>query len=635
MNKLALLFVFVQSLVFANDPVITLNGDAVIEIYMGSTFVDPGATAYDEEDGEITNSIQVSGSVDTNTHGTYVLAYNVTDSDGNSAAVVVRTINVVDDARPSHELTINASLSGDDDVPDVGDTITYEIILSNTGNTDFSEYGADFGTYLTDFNGNSRALTTPLIFSFSTYGSGSGYSIPGEQHFYTATYDITQQALDSGGLNLQLNAGGYHPSAHYSSTAVNEFVFGSSTDEIILDGQISANNNQIKKVADPTDNLDAVNKRYVDQRTLEQTIPGQNIGDLLYWNGQSWQKLSAPQEQSTLRFCEGQLTWGPCKVDLYVDQPNEQFSGDFRLDYNILHNGKHPLNMGVIISPTNQNPNEQDDTVLISTRPATDIYFYYEDSYHSTGPQFEIQPGKTYYVKLFADNANNLGRSYSDVVTVSTRFEDQNGNTIYSKTYGDQEWSTQNADVTTYRDGTDIPRASDSQVFANATTGVYMQTDYGKFYNWYAIMGIHDNDLSTPNKQFAPEGWHVPSRSEWETLRDYLIANGYNYDGTTTGNKIAKAMAYDWELWSNDDSLGAVGNNPNLNNSSEFNAIPAGQISADGAYFNFGISATFWTRTYDFNNYGQFFSLEYYSPSLNMNTSYLFGRGHSVRFVKD
>ena len=147
-------------------------------------------------------------------------------------------------------------------------------------------------------------------------------------------------------------------------------------------------------------------------------------------------------------------------------------------------------------------------------------------------------------------------------------------------------------------------------------------------------MGIHDNDLSTPNKQFAPEGWHVPSRSEWETLRDYLIANGYNYDGTTTGNKIAKAMA-STEDWSEDDSLGAVGTNPSLNNASGFWAIPAGQINANGAYFNYGISATFWTKTYDFNNYGQFFSLNNNSPSLNMNTSYLFGRGHSVRFVKD
>ena len=87
--------------------------------------------------------------------------------------------------------------------------------------------------------------------------------------------------------------------------------------------------------------------------------------------------------------------------------------------------------------------------------------------------------------------------------------------------------------------------------------------------------------------------------------------------------------------WSNDDSLGAVGTNQSPNNSSEFNAKPFGEISRDGVHFNYGISATFWTRTYDFNNYGQFFSLNNNSPSLNMNTSYLFGRGHSVRFVKD
>jgi len=623
MNKLALLFVFVQSLVFANDPVITLNGDSVIEIYMGSTFVDPGAYATDEEDGDISNSIQVSGSVDTNTHGTYVLAYNVTDSDGNSATVVVRTINVVDDARPSHELTINASLSGDDDVPDVGDTITYEIILSNTGNTNFS--GITLATTIINFNGESETLGSGPFFASSTYNSGyEGFSIPGEQNFYTATYDITQQALDSGGLTLQSTATGASPNGNiYSSTDVNEFVFGTSSDEIILDGQISANNNQIKKVADPKDNLDAVNKRYVDQRTLEQTIPGQNIGDLLYWNGQSWQKLSAPQEQSTLRFCEGQLTWGPCKVKLFLIE-REKGSNYVEVEILVVSNGSFVSEIGVYVSTTNQMPNENDIT-----------YFENQSLDFDKGLDFPTSPATTYFVRAYAINNESLEKSYSDVISITTLPTDQNGNTIYSKTYGNQEWSRDNADVTTYRDGTEIPRASDSQVFANATTGVYLQTDYGKFYNWYAIMGIHDNDLSTPNKQFAPEGWHVPSRSEWETLRDYLIANGYNYDGTTTGNKIAKAMATSWGDWSNDDSLGAVGNNQSLNNASEFYAQPNGQISADGVHFNYGISATFWTRTYDFNNYGQFFSLNNNSPSLNMNTSYLFGRGHSVRFVKD
>ena len=625
MNKLALLFVFVQSLVFANNPVITLNGDAVIEIYMGSTFVDPGATAYDEEDGDISNSIQVSGSVDTNTHGTYVLAYNVTDSDGNSAAVVVRTINVVDDARPSHELTINASLSGDDDVPDVGDTITYEIILSNTGNTDFRFIS--LASTLIDFNENSSTLSS-FFFASSTYNSGyedEGFSIPGEQNFYTATYDITQQALDSGGLTLQSTAtGALLNGDNYLSTAVNEFVFGTSSDEIILDGQISANNNQIKKVADPTDNLDAVNKRYVDQRTLEQTIPGQNIGDLLYWNGQSWQKLSAPQEQSTLRFCEGQLTWGPCKATIEKSYKIDESQNSLTINTNINPNGSTIYSEAKAYYSTSPNIIYSDEFSLeINNGWTLEPHFYLSN----------ISANTTYFFQLYIFSSH--GEYYSEIFPYTTAPQDQNGNAIFSKTYGNQEWATQNANVSTYRDGTPIPRVVNESDFSTANTGVYIQTNQGKFYNWYAIMGIHDDDLSTPNKQFAPEGWHVPSRSEWETLRDYLIANGYNYDGTTTGNKIAKAMASDWEDWSNDDNLGAVGNNPSLNNASGFWAIPAGQISANGAYFNYGISATFWTRTYDFNNYGQFFSLEYYSPSLNMNTSYLFGRGHSVRFVKD
>ena len=50
MNKIALLFIFVQSLVFANNPVITLNGDSA-ELYLNSYYDDPGAAAFDAEDG--------------------------------------------------------------------------------------------------------------------------------------------------------------------------------------------------------------------------------------------------------------------------------------------------------------------------------------------------------------------------------------------------------------------------------------------------------------------------------------------------------------------------------------------------------------------------------------------------------
>ena len=69
-------------------------------IEVGTTFTDPGATALDAGDGDLTSSIVVSGSVDTSTIGTYTLTYNVSDTSGNAAVPVTRTVNVVDTTAP-------------------------------------------------------------------------------------------------------------------------------------------------------------------------------------------------------------------------------------------------------------------------------------------------------------------------------------------------------------------------------------------------------------------------------------------------------------------------------------------------------------------------------------------------------
>jgi subtilisin-like proprotein convertase family protein len=76
-------------------PVLNLIGSAIIDIQNGGTFTDPGATATDNVDGNITANISVSGNVNVNTDGSYVLTYNVQDSAGNSAASVTRTVNVI------------------------------------------------------------------------------------------------------------------------------------------------------------------------------------------------------------------------------------------------------------------------------------------------------------------------------------------------------------------------------------------------------------------------------------------------------------------------------------------------------------------------------------------------------------
>ena len=220
---------------------------------------------------------------------------------------------------------------------------------------------------------------------------------------------------------------------------------------------------------------------------------------------------------------------------------------------------------------------------------------------------------------------------------------DQDGNEFEWINYGTQDWSTVNADVTTYKDGTTIPQVTDINnwdldLFTGAWT--YLDNDPTKprLYNWYAVMGIHDTDPNTPNKEFAPEGWHVPSDGEWTTLEEWLIANGYNYDGTTTENKILKAIASStgWEVSAN---IGAVGNDQSLNNSSGFSAFPSGYSSNNGSgYYDFTTSTKFWSAGTGGNGRDDRAWIRdirnYESDDTSWRYGMPFGMGFSVRFAR-
>ena len=213
--------------------------------------------------------------------------------------------------------------------------------------------------------------------------------------------------------------------------------------------------------------------------------------------------------------------------------------------------------------------------------------------------------------------------------------QDADGNTYNFAIYGNQHWTVENAEMVTYRDGTPIPQITDDTEWGALTTGAwcYYNNDPTKhrLYNWYAVMGIHDNDESTPNKEFAPEGWHVPTDAEWTTLEEYLIANGYNYNGTT-GNKIAKALA-STTGWNSSTGAGVPGNGQSSNNDSGFNAFPEGFRNFDGSFIDEGNLALFWS------------SAEYNSGnawSRDLGNNNILGRntnrtrdGFSVRFVRD
>lgn len=83
----------------ANAPVITLSGASTITLTVGATYTEFGAKATDDIDGDISNKIITSGTVNTATAGTYTITYTVSDSSGNTATAT-RTI-IVKTATPS------------------------------------------------------------------------------------------------------------------------------------------------------------------------------------------------------------------------------------------------------------------------------------------------------------------------------------------------------------------------------------------------------------------------------------------------------------------------------------------------------------------------------------------------------
>ena len=222
----------------------------------------------------------------------------------------------------------------------------------------------------------------------------------------------------------------------------------------------------------------------------------------------------------------------------------------------------------------------------------------------------------------------------------SSSVTDQDGNTYDYLTYGDQVWTVDNAEMVTYRDGTEIPQVTDATEWENLTTGAwaYYNNDPTKprLYNWYAVMGIYDSASfsdATLRKEFAPEGWHVPSDAEWTTLENHLIANGYNYDGTLTENYIAKAMA-STTGWISDTGTGAPGNDQSLNNDSGFNTFPEGYRISNGPFTNEGSSAVFWSSTESSASDAWYRSLYSNNSNLDRNNA-LNQNGFSVRFVRD
>jgi hypothetical protein len=200
-------------------PVIALIGSSSITLELGATYIEQGATATDNVDGDISANIVIGGAtVNTNVAGTYVVTYNVSDAAGNAATQVTRTVVVNPDTTAPVITLIGAStinLNVGDTYTEQGATatdnydgdITANIVITGAVNT------AIAGTYLVNYNvsdasGNAAVQVTRTVnvTELSTGCTGGITTYPYSESFENTLGAWTQSTADD--LDWTVDANG-------------------------------------------------------------------------------------------------------------------------------------------------------------------------------------------------------------------------------------------------------------------------------------------------------------------------------------------------------------------------------------------------------------------------------------------
>ena len=163
-------------------PMITLVGPATQTVAQGSSYTDLGATVSDNIDTGLV--AVVSGSVDTNTVGSYTLTFNATDNGGNAATPVQRTVNVTDQTAPvitllgSNPMSVNKGSTFADPGTTVSDNVDTGLTATVTGSVDTTTIGSYTLTYnVSDTAGNAAIAVTRTVNVVAPTSSGGGGSL--------------------------------------------------------------------------------------------------------------------------------------------------------------------------------------------------------------------------------------------------------------------------------------------------------------------------------------------------------------------------------------------------------------------------------------------------------------------------
>lgn len=217
-----------------------------------------------------------------------------------------------------------------------------------------------------------------------------------------------------------------------------------------------------------------------------------------------------------------------------------------------------------------------------------------------------------------------MKRTFTFILALSTITSNAQSYDVLRNTYstvaiGNQEWMGENLRETNFLNGEDIFYAKTEKewiemnkqklpAYCYSQKAGYNNEKYGLIYNWYAV-----SDL----RGLAPEGWHIPSETEWLELASALGGN------TIAGAKMKRITEDDWAVRYTDGDLRG------------FAAYSTGCLDSTGEWTILNSEGAYWWCYSRFDKYEPYLaSLAQHDSSLNIfkaEDNY----GYSVRCVKN
>lgn len=189
---------------------------------------------------------------------------------------------------------------------------------------------------------------------------------------------------------------------------------------------------------------------------------------------------------------------------------------------------------------------------------------------------------------------------------------DIDGNIYHTVKIGNQVWTVESLKTTHYRNGDAIPNVTDYVTWEELTTGGYCDygnnsvnaDTYGHLYNWYVV-----ND----GREIAPEGWRVPSPTDFQILEGYL--------GENAAGKLKEPGTAHWTTEFS-----------NVTNETGFTALPGGLRISN--FDDMGDFLYLWTNQETNPTNATYIKLFKGSPDI-ASSSFKKYYGYSVRLIKE